>query len=148
MILLGILIGWGLSAEGKALVPVGALTLSESDQQTLLAASPPTIHTVTHPAVLVWQGNPLPLDLPLHQEKRLIFSEPVQVDVNGQLTTDQLRIINDHQNVYLTALSTFPKTTRIYITLKNSGQIIFFDVNTTNRTNRTHTTHSLAKDSS
>ena len=70
------------------------------------------------------------MTLPLHQEQRLIFPEPVQVDVNGQLTTDQLRIINDHQTVYLTALTSFEKTTRIYVTLKQTGQIIFLDVST------------------
>ena len=127
--------GWdaALSAEAKALVPVSALTISTQDQQALLSALP---HDVESPATMVWQGEPLALHLPIHQEKRLIFSEPVQVDVNGQLSTDQLRVINDHQAVYLTALTPFPKTTRIYMTLKNSGQIIFFDVDTLNSTEK------------
>ena len=64
-------------------------------------------HDVESPATMVWQGDPLALHLPIHQEKRLIFPEPVQVDVNGQLSTEQLRVINDHQNVYLTAFTDF-----------------------------------------
>ena len=111
-----------LPAWAKPLVPVSALTLSAQDEQVLRAALPHDTQIVTN---WVWQGNPLTLTLPLHQEKRLIFPEPVQVDVNGQLTTDQLHVINDHQSVYLTALKSFEQKTRIYITLKNSRSDYF-----------------------
>lgn len=115
-------------AEGKPAtpIPVSAFALSAQDQQTLMALSSDT-ETATP---LVWKGDPLPLHLSLNREQRLVFPEPVQIDVNGQLTTAQLRVINDHRNVYLTALTPFPKITRLYVTLKESGQIIFFDVDT------------------
>jgi integrating conjugative element protein (TIGR03749 family) len=130
------LMGISVTAEGKPFIsplPISALTLSVQDQQALMkAAALPKGQDVmaTTATTLIWQGDPLPLHLSLNREQRLIFSEPVQVDVNGQLTTEQLRVINDHQNVYLTAFTTFPKTTRIYVTLKESGRIIFFDVDT------------------
>jgi integrating conjugative element protein (TIGR03749 family) len=129
-IVLGVLVAMTFTAEGKPLppLPVSALTLSVQDQQTLMKAASLPQDQVTKS--LIWQGDPLPLHLSLNREQRLIFPEPVQVDVNGQLTTEQLRIINDHRNVYLTALTPFPKTTRIYVTLKESGQIIFFDIGT------------------
>lgn len=115
------------SLWAKPLIPVSQLTISAQDQSVLRAALPQDTESVV---TWVWQGNPLSLNLPLHQEYRLLFPEPVQVDINGQLTTDQLRIINDHQTVYFTALQAFKKTARLYITLKNSGRIIFLDVNT------------------
>ena len=122
------------SAWAKPPVPVSELKLSVQDEQALRAVVLPNeakeiqeTKTVAH---WVWRENPLSLTLPMNQEKRLTFPEPVQVDVNGQLTTDQLRMINDHQNLYLTALKPFPQKTRIYVTLKKSGQIIFLDVNT------------------
>ncbi len=136
-LLWGSLMGISLTAEGKPLtspLPVSALTISVQDQQALMkaAALPHGQDNVvaTTATTLIWQGDPLPLHLSLNREQRLIFPESVQVDVNGQLTTEQLRIINDHRNVYLTAFTTFPKTTRIYVTLKESGRIIFFDVDT------------------
>lgn len=114
------------------LVPVSALTLSTQDEQALRTALPHDSQITTH---WIWEGNPLTLTLPLHQEKRLVFPEPVQVDVNGQLTTDQCHVINDHQSVYLTALKSFEQKTRLYITLKNSHQIIFLDVMTDDHVN-------------
>jgi integrating conjugative element protein (TIGR03749 family) len=116
-----------LTIWAKPLVPVSAITLSTQDEQALHAALPHDTQIVTN---WIWKGNPLTLTLPLHQEKRLVFPEPVQVDVNGQLTTDQCHVINDHQSVYFTALKPFEQKTRIYITLKNSHQIIFLDVMT------------------
>lgn len=116
------------------LAPVSALTLTPQDQQALRAALPSERENVT---ALIWQGDPLLLTLPLNQETRLIFSEPVQVDVNGQLTTEQLRIINNHQNLYLTALQPFAPQTRLYVTLKNSGQIIFLDISTSEKNEKT-----------
>jgi integrating conjugative element protein (TIGR03749 family) len=125
------------SAWAKPPIPVSELKLSVQDEQALRAAVLPhevkkakAIQETKTVAHWVWRENPLSLTLPLNQEKRLTFPEPVQVDVNGQLSTDQLRIINDHQSIYLTALKLFPQETRIYVTLKKSGQIIFLDVNT------------------
>lgn len=135
-LLFGSCLGWGFSAEAKPLPPVSALTLSAQDQQALLSALP---HDVESQTMMVWQGEALQLNLPIHQENRLIFPEPVQVDVNGQLSTDQLRVINDHQAVYLTALTPFPKRTRIYMTLKHSGQIIFFDVDAVKASEKSRT---------
>lgn len=114
-------------AWAQSLVPVSQLALTASEQQALIAALPQDTERMT---TMTWQGNPLSITLSLGQEQRLIFSEPVQVDVNGQLTTAQLRVINDHQTVYLTALQHFKKTTRMYVTLKKSGQIIFLDLTT------------------
>jgi len=119
-----------LPSMAQPLAPVSSLTLTAQDQQALRDALPQDTESIT---TLIWQGNPLTLTLPLHQETRLLFSEPVQVDVNGQLTTEQLRIINDHQTVYLTALKAFDNT-RLYMTLKNSGQIIFLDISTPKET--------------
>lgn len=117
-----------LSAWAKPPISVSEFKLSTQDEQTLRTVVLP--HDTQSIAHWVWRENPLVLALPLNQEKQLTFPEPVQVDVNGQLTTDQLRIINDHQNLYLTALKPFLQTIRIYVTLKKSGQIIFLDVNT------------------
>ncbi len=83
-------------------------------------------------APLIWKGDPIFVALPVDKEKRLIFPEPVQADLNGSLTTDQLRIINNEQNLYLTAHQAFAKT-RLYVTLKNSQQIILLDIATDNQ---------------
>lgn len=117
----------------KPLIPVSQLTITAQDQQALRAALP---HDTDSVATWIWQGDPLKLVLALHQEYRLMFSEPVQVDLNGQLTSSQLRVINDHQIVYLTALQSFQHTARFYVTLKNSGRIIFLDISTTEKKNK------------
>lgn len=85
---------------------------------------------------LTWKGNPLSIALPLGKEKRVIFPEPIALDINGALTTDQLRIINNDQNLYLTAQKPFSKT-RVYVTLKNSHQIILLDLSTTDTSTST-----------
>lgn len=126
-------LAFSLPLWAKPLISVSQLTLSAQDQQALRSAIP---QDTTSIATWVWQGDPLSLALPLNQEYRLIFPEPVQVDVNGQLTTDQIRIINDHQTVYVTALKSFKTKTRFYITLKNTNQIIFLDVSTPNKNQR------------
>jgi integrating conjugative element protein (TIGR03749 family) len=113
--------------SAQPIMPVKQLALTIPEQQALKAKLPQDSEMAT---TLVWQGNPLSLALPLHKETRLVFSEPVQVDVNGQLSTTQLRLINDHQSVYLTALTAFENKVRIYVTLKNSRRIIFIDLTT------------------
>lgn len=83
-------------------------------------------------APLVWNGDPLPIALPVNAEKRLVFPEPVQADLNGALTTDQLRIINNDQSLYLAPLKPFA-TTRLYVTLKKSNKIILLDLVTSDK---------------
>src|SRR5262245_3465640 len=102
-----------------------SLTLTDNQIQTLKKHFP----TVDENIPIVWQGDPIAMTLPIGQEKRLMFPEPIQADLNSQLTTDQLDIINNHQSLYLTAKKDFPAT-RMYVTLKNSHEIILMDVST------------------
>ncbi len=104
-------------------LPLSALPLSTEQIAALRAVQTEDITE----GQLTWRGDPLSIALPLGKEKRVIFPEPVEVDINGKLTTDQLRIINNDQNLYLTAQSGFPKT-RVYVTLKKSQQIILLDL--------------------
>jgi len=112
-------------ASGHALAS-NQLPLSAQQIQTLKAYYPISDDEL---APLAYQGDPLKIALPVGKEKRLVFSEPIQVDVNGKLTTEQLRVINNDQSLYLTAQKAFD-TTRIYVTLKNSQQIILLDLAT------------------
>lgn len=111
------------------LKPVSTLTLPNSEAQKLQ----PYFPSGELAARLVWKGEPLHVPLTIDHEQRLIFSEPVQADLNGQLTTDQLRLINNEKSLYFTALKAFPAT-RLYVTLKKSGQILFIDLSTTKKT--------------
>lgn len=77
----------------------------------------------------VWNGTPISINLPLQKEKQLVFSERVSVDVKGALTSDQLKVTNNDKRVYLQAMATFPST-RLYITLLDSHQVIMLDVKT------------------
>lgn len=81
---------------------------------------------------LIWQGDPLQIDLPINHEKRIIFSEPTIIDFKGALLTDQIRTIHDGKSLYLTALKPFPKT-RMYVTLQNSDQVLLVDLVTNNK---------------
>jgi integrating conjugative element protein (TIGR03749 family) len=76
---------------------------------------------------LTWKGDPLSITLPVNKEKRIIFSSSVSVDVKGALTSDQLHILNNDKSIYLTALKSF-QTTRIYVTLKETGEVVFIDL--------------------
>lgn len=91
-------------------------------------------------APLVWKGDPLSISLPVNAEKRVIFPEPIEANLNGSLSSNQLRIINNEQSLYLTALKPFA-TTRMYITLKTSNKILLIDLNTAN--NATNTTRTV-----
>ncbi|HVV67997.1 MAG TPA: TIGR03749 family integrating conjugative element protein [Gammaproteobacteria bacterium] len=117
-----------------------SLPLSDSQIQKLQQYLP----TDDDNAPLIWKGDPIFVAIPVEKEKRLIFPEPVQVDLNGSLTTDQLRIINNDQNLYLTAHQAFAKT-RLFVTLKNSQQIILLDVATDNQASPNTRTISLPK---
>src|SRR5690606_27501331 len=57
------------------------------------------------------------------------FNEKVSVDLKGVLNTDQLRILNNDKSLYLTAFQTF-KTTRVFVTLKESGEVLLIDLKT------------------
>src|SRR5580700_317473 len=76
---------------------------------------------------LTWKGDPIILSLPLNKEKRIVFNEKVSVDLKGALNTDQLRILNNDKSLYLTAFQVF-KTTRVFVTLKESGEVLLIDL--------------------
>jgi integrating conjugative element protein (TIGR03749 family) len=86
--------------------------------------------------VLIWKGEALSIQLPVKAEKRLIFPEPIEANLNGSLTNEQLRIINNDKSLYLTALKPF-SSTRLYVTLKNTNQIIFLDLSTSDKAGST-----------
>jgi integrating conjugative element protein (TIGR03749 family) len=92
---------------------------------------------------LVWKGESLSIMLPLHAEKRLVFPEPIEANLNSALNNDQLRIINNDQSLYLTALKLFG-VTRMYVTLKNSNKIILLDVSTSDTASSTMRTIKIA----
>jgi integrating conjugative element protein (TIGR03749 family) len=76
-----------------------------------------------------WQGNPIAITLPLNQEKRIVFPQGVTPDLKSALTTDQLRLINDHDSLYLTALKPF-LSTRMFVTLNDSNDVVMLDIST------------------
>ncbi len=87
---------------------------------------------------LIWQGDALKITLPLNQEKRLVFPEKILPDLKNALTTDDLRLINNNRSLYLTALKPF-SSTRLYVTLENSDQVILIDLMTDSQANATTT---------
>lgn len=111
-------------------LPLSALPLSTEQIAALRAVQTEDITE----GQLTWRGDPLSIALPVGKEKRVIFPEPVEININGKLATDQLRVINNDQNLYLTAQSGFPKT-RVYVTLKKSQQIILLDLLATDTSN-------------
>ena len=78
---------------------------------------------------LIWQGDPILIDLPLNKEKRIVFPTSVTVDVKSALTSEQLQIINNDKSIYLTALKSF-SSTRIYVTLTDSQKVVLIDLQT------------------
>jgi len=98
------------------------LTLTDAEMQKLKKYFP--AEDTSH---LTWKGDPIVITLPINKEKRIIFPSSVSVDVKSALTSDQLRILNNDKSIYLTALKTF-QTTRVYITLKETGEVIFVDL--------------------
>ncbi|MCD6047013.1 MAG: uncharacterized protein K0S08_660 [Gammaproteobacteria bacterium] len=80
----------------------------------------------------VWNGDPIPLTLPIGKEKRIVFPTPVTVDVKGVLSSDQLQVIDNDKSLYLTALKPFANT-RIYITLNNSQEVVLLDVQSSDK---------------
>jgi integrating conjugative element protein (TIGR03749 family) len=88
---------------------------------------------------LSWKGDPILIELPLNQEKRIIFPAHVTFDAKGALTTDQLRVINNDQSLYLTALKPI-NTTRVYVTLQDSNEVVMMDLSTADKANSVTTT--------
>ena len=82
----------------------------------------------------VWKGDPIDINLPLNQEKRLVFPTHVTVDIKGALSSDQLQITNNDQSLYFKALKAFD-TTRLYITLDGSQEVVLLDVQTSDKAN-------------
>lgn len=114
---------------------VNSLSLSESEIEKLHTY----LSTEEENTPLTWKGDPLSIMLPLNSEKRIIFPEPIEANINGTLNSDQLRIINNEQSLYLTALKPF-NMARIYVILKNSNKIILLDISTSDKsTNMTRT---------
>lgn len=110
------------------------LVLSNSEMQKLQHYFPAQ-DDGTH---LVWKGDPLSIALPLNQEKRIVFPSKVLPDLKGALSTDQLRIINDDKSLYLTALKPF-STTRIFVTLQDTGEVLMIDLATDDKASQTTT---------
>lgn len=82
---------------------------------------------------LIWDGTPIAVALPVGKEKRLIFPANVTADVNGALNADQLKLLNNDKSLYFTALKPF-QTTRIYVTLKTTGEVLLIDLSTEEHT--------------
>ncbi|MEO8402573.1 MAG: DUF3438 family protein, partial [Gammaproteobacteria bacterium] len=102
---------------------LSSLTLSPAEMQKLKKYFP----TESETSHLAWKGDPVTVQLPVGQEKRVVFPAAVLVDVKGALNTDQLHMLNNDKSVYLTAVKPFEKT-RIYVTLQESGKVILVDL--------------------
>jgi integrating conjugative element protein (TIGR03749 family) len=87
----------------------------------------------------VWNGDPIAIQLPLNKEKRIVFPSHITVDVKGQLTTDQLHILNNDKSIYITALKPFPSI-RVYVTLQTTNEVVLMDLSTDDKAS-TQTTY-------
>jgi integrating conjugative element protein (TIGR03749 family) len=105
---------------------LSSLTLTDTEMQKLKKYFP--TDDTSH---LTWKGDALSIALPINKEKRIVFPDHVNIDVKGALTADKLRILNNDKSIYLTALKSF-STTRIYVTLKESGEVVLIDLTTDN----------------
>lgn len=110
---------------------VNSLVLTDAEMQKLKKYFP--TDDVDH---LIWKGDPITVSIPINKEKRLIFPDAITVDVKGALTADQLRVLNNNKALYLTALKGFSQT-RIYVTLKTSGEVILIDLVTDEKASNT-----------
>ena len=97
---------------------------------------------------LAWRGDPINIYLPINQEKRIIFENPVSVDLKSALNTDQIKVLNNDKSLYLKALQPFPKT-RIYVTDQLTNKVMLIDLsvneNASPATQRIITTHETTK---
>jgi integrating conjugative element protein (TIGR03749 family) len=112
-----------ISAQADA---ISSLTLTDAEMQKLKKYFP-----ADDSEQIIWKGDPILISLPIGKEKRIFFPESVNVDLKGALNTDQIRVINDNKSLYLTALKFF-LTTRIYVTLQSSGEVLLIDLITDN----------------
>ena len=96
------------------------------------------------PTHYAWNGETISIALPLNQEKRLMFPSKITPDLKGALTTDQIRLINDDQSLYLTAKKPF-SAIRMYVTVENSHQVILMDLSTDDKANATPVSIDCAK---
>ncbi len=119
--LLGIMLLLCLSLTSYA-DSLSSLTLTDAEMQKLKQYFPAED---THP--VVWMGDPILVELPIAKEKRILFPTSVSVDIKGALLENQLRLLNNDRSLYLTALKAFPMT-RMYVTLKETGEVIFIDL--------------------
>jgi integrating conjugative element protein (TIGR03749 family) len=110
---------------------LSSLTLTDAEMQKLKKYFPED--DTSH---LAWKGDPISITLPVNKEKRIVFPNTVSVDAKGALTADQLRILDNDKSLYLTALKSFP-ITRIYVTLKDSGEVILIDLITNDNASNT-----------
>lgn len=110
---------------------INSLALSEAEMQKLKKYFP--ADDTDH---LTWKGDPITITLPIGKEKRLVFSSHVTVDIKSSLNNDQLRLFNDDKSLYLTALKMFP-TTRIFVTLKDTGEVLLIDLVTNSSASNT-----------
>jgi integrating conjugative element protein (TIGR03749 family) len=101
---------------------LSSLTLTDAEMQKLKKYFP-----TDDSSHLVWKGDPIEITLPVNKEKRIIFPAQVNVDVKSSLSADQLRILNNDKSLYLTAFKPFQKA-RIYVTLKESGEVVLIDL--------------------
>ncbi len=99
-----------------------SLTLTPAEMQKLKKYFP--VEDTSH---LIWKGDPITIILPVGQEKRIIFSSQVSVDIKSALNTDQLRLLNDNKSLYFTALKSFSNT-RIFVTLNETGEVLLIDL--------------------
>jgi len=110
---------------------ISSLTLTDAEMQKLRKFFP-----TDESSHLVWNGDPIKIALPLEKEKRIVFPTPVSIDVKSALTSNQLRIVNNDKSLYLTALKSF-QATRIYVTLKESGEVVLIDLMTDDKASST-----------
>jgi integrating conjugative element protein (TIGR03749 family) len=110
---------------------LSSLTLTDAEMQKLKKYFP-----TDDSSHLTWKGDPIEIALPVNKEKRIIFPAQVSVDVKSSLSADQLRILNNDKSLYLTALKPFQKT-RIYVTQKETGEVVLIDLMTDDSTSNT-----------
>lgn len=86
------------------------------------------ISQITLAQSVVWNKKPIQVQLPVNQEKLIVFNESVEVGFDKQQLPDSmLSIDNVSGTLYLTAHQEVNRKQRFYIKLK-SGEMILLDV--------------------
>jgi len=119
------IIGAGLLSAN---VYADALPLTDTQVQKLRHLFP----VDTDSPHIIWKGDPILIQLPLNQEKRIVFPAHITFDAKSALTTDQLRIINNDKSLYLTALKPI-NDTRVYVTLQDTNEVVLVDLTTSDK---------------